>query len=394
MRKLWFNLRKEALLLVRDIPGLIILFLMPVLLIFVVTLAQDKALKDQHEKTRILVADELHDGFSASLLEDLDSSGVFRTVRSLNSVPVTRDLVHQLTGKGDYPFGVIIIHPDSAIVLVSDPALKETYRSAVNSALTFVIRGNQANAAMNEILQGLPPNLQPAIRAMVAGKMNHLPPVKEEFARGDRSEIKPNVIQNNVPGFILFAMFFVVIPLAGSLIMEKNEGSFRRLRSLPVSMASVLGGKVLAYLTVCLLQFALMILIGTVVFPACCGLPALELGGRHLAIGVATVSAALAAIGFGILVGSAASTHNQAGLFGSVMVVILGIISGTFFPVHLMPGFIRIISQFSPIRWGIENYLDLFIRDGNLATILPRVLLLVLFFIFAMMTSIAIFAKK
>jgi len=45
MRKLWSVVLKECLLLFRDIPGLIILFLMPVLLIFVVTLAQENGLK-------------------------------------------------------------------------------------------------------------------------------------------------------------------------------------------------------------------------------------------------------------------------------------------------------------------------------------------------------------
>ncbi len=393
MRKLWFILKKETLLLIRDIPGLIILFLMPVLLIFVVTLAQDKALKDLHEKTRILFVDLVQNEFSGSLRANLDSSGIFIPVATAGNRPVTPVEARRLTGKGEFPFAVILLHPDSGVVLLTDPALKENYRASVASSLTFVIKGTQAGAAMNEMLKGLPPALQPAVRASVEGKMKHLPPVRERFAMADRSDIRPNVIQNNVPGFILFAMFFVVIPLAGSLISEKNEGSFRRLRSLPVSLGLLLSGKVVAYLAICLVQFALMIFIGTVVFPACCGLPALDLGSRHLAILVATLGASLAAIGFGILVGATASTHNQAGLFGSVMVVILGIISGTFFPVHLMPGFIRFISHASPVRWGIDNYLDLFIRDGNLLTILPRVLLLVLFFVFAMIASIAIFAR-
>jgi ABC-2 type transport system permease protein len=229
---------------------------------------------------------------------------------------------------------------------------------------------------------------------MVSGTLEKLPPVRESYALKDKSSIQPSVIQNNVPGFILFAMFFIVIPLAGSLVTEKNEGSFLRIRSLPVGLSVILGGKVIAYLMVCLLQFILMIGIGTWVFPTFFGFPPLDLGHQYFAIFIATVAASLAAVGFGILVGTTATTHNQAALFGSVMVVLLGIISGTFLPIHIMPVFIQYLSYLSPIRWGIDNYLNLFIREGTIASILPNTALLVLFFGFAMITSIVIFAKR
>ena len=219
------------------------------------------------------------------------------------------------------------------------------------------------------------------------------PPIIISYALREKSAIQPNVIQNNVPGFILFAMFFIVIPLAGSLVTEKNEGSFQRLRSLPVKLSAILGGKVIAYMLVCLVQFILMMGIGTWVFPTFFGFPPLDLGQQYLAIVIATIAASLTAVGFGIIVGAAATTHNQAALFGSVMVVLLGVISGTFLPVNLMPGFIQYISYLSPIRWGIDNYLNLFVREGNIASILPNTVLLILFFGFAMTTSIAIFAK-
>ena len=76
------------------------------------------------------------------------------------------------------------------------------------------------------------------------------------------------------------------------------------------------------------------------------------------------------------------------------MVVLLGVISGTFLPIHLMPKFIQYVSYLSPIRWGIDNYLDVFIRGGGIIDILPRSLLLFTFFIFAMITSIYIFAVR
>jgi len=394
MRKLWFILNKEFLLLFRDIPGLIILFLMPVLLIFVVTLAQENALKSQNSKTRILYVDEQKSPFSAKLHANLDSSGFFQSVTEINNMLVNPVQAETLIGHGDFNFGVIIPQNDSAIILLIDPTLQETYKTSVTNSLAYIIKGTQTREAMNGILSNLPENMQPVIRAMVAETMQKLPPVRESYALKEKSAIQPNVIQNNVPGFILFAMFFIVIPLAGSLITEKNEGSFQRLRSLPVRLSVILAGKVIAYLAVCLLQFVLMMMIGTWVFPVFFGFPSLNLGHQYVAIIVATIAASLAAIGFGIMVGSAATTHNQAALFGSVMVVLLGIISGTFLPIHIMPKSIQYISYLSPVRWGIDNYLNLFIREGNIVSILPNTILLILFFGLAMFTSIATFAKQ
>ncbi len=394
MPKLWFILRKEFLLLSRDIPGLIVLFLMPVLLIFVVTLAQENALRHQDSKTRILFIDEVKSPFSAKLLANLDSSGFFQPVTKAGIGQITVSQAKDLVGRGDFKFALLITHADSAIVMLMDPTLQESFRTSVANSLAYIIKGTQTRETMNVILNNLPVTMQPVIRSMVAEEMQKLPPVKEMFAQKEKSQIKPNVIQNNVPGFILFAMFFIVIPLAGSLITEKNEGSFQRLLSLPVKLSAILGGKVLAYLLVCLIQFVLMMFVGTWVFPTFFGFPPLDLGHEYVAIGVATIAASLAAIGFGILVGSVASTHNQAALFGSVMVVLLGIISGTFLPIHIMPKLIQYVSYLSPIRWGIDNYLNLFIREGNIASILPNTILLILFFGFAMITSIVIFAKR
>jgi len=394
MRKSWSILKKEFLLLIRDIPGLIILFLMPVLLIFVVTLAQENALKVENSRTRILFADEVKSPFTAKLRANLETSGFFQSVTETDKVPVTLSRAKALIGKGEYKFGLLLPRSDTAIIILIDPTLQETYMRSVTNSLTYIIRGAQAKEAMNGIIGNLPGNMQPVIRSLVAETMKKLPPVRESYALKEKSAIQPGVIQNNVPGFILFAMFFIVIPLAGSLITEKTEGSFLRLRSLPVSLTAILGGKVIAYLVVCLLQFILMMGIGTWVFPTFFGFPPLELGHQYFAIAVATVAASLAAIGFGIIVGAAATTHNQAALFGSVMVVLLGIISGTFLPVHIMPALIQYISYLSPVRWGIDNYLDLFIREGNIASILPNTVLLILFFVFAMVTSTAILSKN
>jgi ABC-2 type transport system permease protein len=395
MHRFYSALRKEFLIMIRDIPGLAILFIMPVLLIMIVTLAQQNALKTSREnKTEVIFIDEARNGFSALLRQDLDSSGLWKLITRHNGTPLDLAKAKELIGQGDYPAGIVLSLRDTSILLLTDPALQPAYKNSLAGSLTFFIRGTQSRIAIENLVKTLAPAMGSGLNGLIGSGMRNMPPVTEIYATKKNATVRPSIIQNNVPGFILFAMFFIVIPLSGSMITEKNEGSFGRLRTLPVKVSVLLSSKVVLFLFVCLLQFCLMILTGTWILPALTGMPALQLGSHFGAILVATVAAGLAAIGFGLLIGGLATSPGQAALFGSVMVVILGVISGTFLPVYLMPEPIRALSLISPIRWGIDNYLDLFIREGTIGLILPNILKLVAFFVFAMIISIAIFARR
>ena len=395
MCRLLSALRKEFLILIRDIPGLAILFIMPVLLIIIVTLAQQNALKSSKEsKTEILFTDHAHTSFSKLLRQNLDSSGLYVVVTNTDKVPADDEIARKKIGDGDYPVGIVIMAKYGPIELLIDPGLPESYKNSLTGSLTYFIKGTQSRIAIEKLLKTLAPAMASEIDGLIETNMKNMPPVTEIYATREHSSIKPSIIQNNVPGFILFAMFFIVIPMAGSMVTEKTEGAFNRLRTLPIRVTVLLSSKVILFLGVCLIQFLLMLLAGTWIMPVFCGMPVLQLGSHYVILLFATICAALAATGFGLLTGAFATSQGQAALFGSVMVVILGVISGTFLPVYLMPKPIQSISLLSPIRWGIDNYLYIFIREGTLGSIFPNILKLVAFFVFAMIVSIVIFAKR
>ena len=395
MHKLLSAFKKEFLILIRDVPGLAILFIMPVLLIMIVTLAQQNALKSSKEsKTDVIFVDQSHSEFSRLLRQNLDSSGLYHLVSVFTGVPVDEKMARKKIGDGDYPIGILVKPQDTAVNLVVDPSIQSSYKITITASLTYFIKGTQSRVAIENLLKAFAPAMATGIDGMIESSIRKMPPVTEIYATKEHASIKPSIIQNNVPGFILFAMFFIVIPMAGSMVTEKNEGSFDRLRTLPVKVTILLTSKVVIFVGVCLIQFLLMLMVGTWILPEFFGMPALQLGSHYGIILIATVCAALAATGFGLITGAFATSQGQAALFGSVMVVILGVISGTFLPVYLMPKAIQTISLLSPIRWGIDTYLDIFIREGTFGIIFPNILKLLLFFVFAMIVSIVIFARR
>ena len=83
MYKILSNIKKELLLLVRDIPALIFLFVLPMILFMVITLAQEKTLKSIAEpKNSLLYVDEDNSSYSKSIENDLLQSKYFEIIKT------------------------------------------------------------------------------------------------------------------------------------------------------------------------------------------------------------------------------------------------------------------------------------------------------------------------
>ncbi len=456
MKKLKAIVVKEFLLLFRDIPGLLILFMMPLLLVMVVTLTQEKALNQKDNRMDIILIDQDTSDLSRTIEKGLLESKYFNVIKhTLPNIEDEKEVVNSIAS-GVYQIGIFLPekssekakarsqkliqltmdHPESIkdsiksktgisdVKILFDPAIKEAYKNSVLSSLRMLIQGaeikimvgnffgvvkdeinkqfkdkmmsytkkdikinipdfawnNELNKQFKETIQGYAKEEVKINIPDFPWEPENLVEVKEEYAHKETSMIKPTVVQNNVPGFGLFAMFFIVIPLAGSLISERNEGAYNRLRTLPVSYLALMSGKIIVYQVVCLLQFVLMLIAGLYIIPLFNDMPALVIGNQYITIFITVFVSGLAAIGFGMLIGTLAGTHGQAATFGSVMIVILAILGGSFIPVYLMSAGFKTISQISPLRWGVDAFLDLFVRNGNFATVFPNLLKLFLFF--------------
>jgi ABC-2 type transport system permease protein len=215
--------------------------------------------------------------------------------------------------------------------------------------------------------------------------------ITETFPSGKEEKQMPNTTQHNVPAWTIFAMFFIVIPLTSSIIKEREEGSLIRLLTMPVSYFTVFMAKIGVYLIVCMIQFALMVLAGMYLLPLF-NIPALEIGGKIFELILMAITSSLAALGFGIAVGTVARTHQQAAAFGSVSVVILAALGGLWVPTYLMPETMRIVATYSPLNWAHTGFYDIYLRGGSLPEIFPEILKLMIFF--GVMITIAWLYRK
>ena len=405
MHKLFASAYKEFLLLVRDMGGIAILFIMPLVLVVTITLIQDSTFKSIEDvRIPILWVDNDKGAVSKDIYKNLTGSNTFEVIDK-----ATEEEAKDLVFKGKYQLAVIIpanlssdldrkidanvtgilsrfgLEKDSTgttvktvpkeVRLYFDPATQFAFRSSVKNGIDKIISQIESRTIYRVFQEQLSEN-----DTQIAFETEGLISFREIVpARGDK-EILPNSTQHNVPAWTLFAIFFIIVPLSINMVKEKNQGTFVRLRTNPVSYGTVLGGKTLVYLCVCLIQFSLMLLVGVYLLPSL-GLPRLEISGKVPLLFAVALFAGLAAIGLGLLLGTVARTQEQSAPFGATFVVILAAMGGVWVPVFIMPRFMQHLSNLSPMNWGLNAFYDVFLRNVGFWEIIPEISLLLLFFI-------------
>lgn len=423
MNKLLISIYKEMLLLKRDMGGLVILFIMPLCLVITITLIQDSTFKTATEsKIPILLVDNDKGEVSQMVQKNLAGNDSFSVITQSNGKNIDEAFAKEKVFDGDYQLAIIIpeglssglkakveenvaaimqglTETDSVspakqekvtpkeVRLYFDPASQTAFKTAVKSTVDKMISQIETKSIYDAFSEQL------GEESTAAFKQESYISFKEIVPMFDNKEQVPNSTQHNVPAWTLFAMFFIVVPLSINLVKEKNQGTQVRLRTNPVSYATVIGGKTITYLIICMLQFFLMLATGMFIFPKI-GLPILELNGTFFMMSLVALFSGLAAIGFGILLGTIAKTQEQSAPFGATSVVILAAVGGVWVPVFAMPEIMQYVAKASPMNWGLEAFYDVLLRNNSIAEIWPLLLALFVFFIGMIGLSIIYDEKK
>ncbi len=380
------------------------MFLMPMALVFIVTIIQDSTFKSVNETSvPLLFVDHDKDSVSIKLEKALIQTNFFKVEKKEISEEETKNLV----AEGQFLIGIIVPgktsvqlrekaktrisrlfpqedssskHSDQdalQLKIFYDPITKESFKVSVSGAIGRIVSAIEMQSmivALGEELKDISPEGK-------TGTIENKPLVEtvQEYAGKNETGIVPNSVQHNVPAWTMFAMFFICIPLAGNIIKEREDGSAFRLLTMPGSYLNVLLGKIVLYLVVNLVQFVLMLLVGIYILPSM-GLPKLDTGHNYITLFAIALSSGLAATGYGLLIGTLSNSQDQASLLGAVSVVILAALGGVWVPTFVMPELMRNISSISPLNWGLEAFYGVFLRGAGFGVIGIQAVKLIIFF--------------
>lgn len=402
-------------MLKRDIGGIVIIFVMPLLLIITITLIQDSTFKNlEGTKIPIIFIDNDKSEISQNIKKEFENGKTFELLTNF-----TEKSAEKAVFGGDYQMAIVIpknltknINSNveskvqtivSSFGLENDPtSVKESPVKSDDIHLYFDpatnigFKNNVMTAVNKMVFEIENKKIYKAFQDQLGttedlGKTKNLINFKEITPKKGKTDIMPNSVQHNVPAWALFAIFFIVVPLSINLVKEKSQGTSVRARISPTPYFVHILGKTFTYLIICVIQFLLMVAVGIYLFPYM-DLPQFDVTGKMFPLIVVTIFAGLAAIGFGVLLGTVANTQEQSAPFGATSVVVLAAVGGIWVPVFLMPEFMQTIAKFSPMNWGLNAYYDIILRNSGIGGIAKEIIFLFLFYI--AMVAISLFYER
>jgi ABC-2 type transport system permease protein len=385
MIKILYILKKEFLLIVRDIHAVTVLFVMPAVFIMIMSLAM-RDLFELHGSVSIDVLAVNQDAGkkSGAFLKAMDDLSTFK-FHLVEKDTATERVNEQMISR-DYKFALIIKENFSAFVekkgkgkdekpleLLVNPTVNTQTQLVLKSALEgklSKLRWDTFIDSIDKLLAFAEINKQ-KLKAAEESPID----VNYVYKRGQYSKI-PSAVQQSVPAWLVFSMFFIVIPISNTFISERGQGTLMRLKSMNVSRFYLIMGKMAPYLLINAIQVAIMIAIGVYVVPLCGG-TALTMGDSVGGLVLIAASVSFSAISVALLIASIARTTEQATTIGGVLNIIFGALGGLMVPKFAMPGFMQDIANISPMSWGLEGFLDIFLRNGGVSDVLSKSLSLI-----------------
>jgi len=362
--------KKELILVMRDKHALLALFIMPAIFILIMSVA----LRDQFAQDKIV--------FDINIIDNDKSS-------------VSKELIESIKGKSNFK----IVESKNAQFLITFPKDYEkdsktkiviSVKSSIKSDLLEIFKAKLLQTVLDQKIK----NFKSAIEDFMPEASDFITNLKTDpnslfTVKYQKSDKVPNATQQSVPTWIVFGMFFVIIPMSTIYINERKQNTLARLNSMNVPVVLMAISKSIPYLIINQLQAWIMIAVGIFLVPYF-NTPALEINGTISAVMLLSFSLSLSAIGVSSLIAVSASSSEQATTIGGILNILLGAIGGVMIPKFIMPESMQKLADISPMSWGLDGFLDIFLQAGDVTAVANESLRLALFGITTLILSIVI----
>ncbi|MBL8079577.1 MAG: ABC transporter permease [Anaerolineales bacterium] len=236
------------------------------------------------------------------------------------------------------------------------------------------ITPQEAQAAGTELTQRL--NNDPLDGALA---------IKLNASTADGEALKFDILAYLAPGMALMFLMYTVSYGGRSILTEKAQGTLPRLLVSPTNSMQILGGKVFGIFLTGAAQMLILIGATTLFFN-------LKWGDSWGVI-VLVLAAVFGATGWGMLITALARTPAQVGSIGSAIMLIFGIMGGSFISIENMPAAVQTFSKITPNAWALNGFTTLGL-GGTLADLSTPITALLTMGSILFLASVVLFGKK
>jgi ABC-2 type transport system permease protein len=166
-----------------------------------------------------------------------------------------------------------------------------------------------------------------------------------------------------VPGILAMTLMTSgLLGLSLSMVQNREKGILRRVKVSPLPLSRFLGSEISAALVMSLIQAAVLLLVGWAVFR-------IHINGNWLYIWFLIILGAAAFLAMGFLIASVTKTLKTAEMASNAITFPMMFLSGVFFPLAILPGFLAVIAKCLPLYYLGDALRKVMIQGKSLSNV-------------------------
>ncbi len=374
------SIKKELQLVFSDLHSVAVLFIMPLIFMVIMTLALGEKQSDVIKQTQISIQTKgLDDNQKLFLayfsaygydLGELDGS-------SNASIAFTRSFDEGLFEQRQQAF--IDVHFSDDL----SPQLQNVIIQHLKMAFSklklnvYLLDGGEIEEDMSRDEQ----------MAMVDAQTN-----TEGFITIAKESKTQAVTMHSIPSWLIFGIYFIVLPISTTLLNELKNGTLIRLKTFPINLSVYYINKLFAFYLISLGQFLVLSLIGLRLIPLLVDMPPVPYS-HIVSLLPSSLLICFAAVCFAGIIASLVNTYEQAIVLGGGINIIMAALSGFMVPLDIMPASLQVIATYSPMYWSADIVRSYMVGAEFVSTI-PSLLSIIVFSGICAVFALLLFSRK
>jgi ABC-2 type transport system permease protein len=365
--------KKEFIQMSRDIRSLLAALFVPLLMIFLF----GYALSLDVDRIPTLVFDQDQTPGSRDFIHILGDSRYFQVVRYIQREP---------------EIDAALARRAALLAIVIPKGFGHHLKQGVKAPVQAIFDGSDSNTAtiavgyLQAVAAGFDISLQGSRLRRAGLKMADMP-----LEARVRVWFNPEMKSKNfiIPGLTAVIMMGICsIMTALSISREKETGTLEQLISTPISATELLVGKLLPYLAVGLVDLALVVGAGVLIF----GVP---FRGSYLNLLLTALIFLVGTLSWGLFISVISKSQLQASQIAMLSAFLPSfLLSGFIYPIENMPVVLQVLTVIVPARYFVEILKGLFLQGVGLTVLWPQVLALVVYALLVMNLARKRFTKR
>lgn len=383
----WKDLRE----LTRNKLGLVMLVLMPLFMMLMVGFIYPSGTADlSNLKVQVVNLDQgavtplgnisLSENFSWALNQANAASAKMQFSNGTTVVALTDSIQ-----RGDIDAGIILPENFTYCVLTNQQAnitiVSDNSNPQVSVQVSAVLQGI-ISAISKQVAQS---KLAAALNITTSDAAAYMLP----YATTSQGVVggNSNYFEFIAPGIMMMTvMMSIMTGLPGAITHEREVGTLDGVMVAPINRTSIILGKTLAQMTRGLLQGAIIMVLSVALFGVTIQ------GNLLLVIGLLLLGV-FSFVGLGIALTSLAKDQETASMIMMTLMFPMMFLSGIFFPIKMMPGFMQTISNFLPLTYAADALRKVMVLGAGIPQISNDLIVLIVFGVVMLAIAVPLFKR-